>query len=203
MENKTNVRKNESKTAEPKKKKLKEINVLGIIIPVITLAALLLFFLNWGLVHNVGMNDGAGGTEVEFSGISALIALITNNFEGTAPILKNIAVPFYYYAKEFVVIISALTAVAFVILLAALIFQLADVFADKTALRAVSSVAMFIAGLVLAGCFIVALLMSQSDILPVYCQGNPDCSIQSYAVFPAIVAIIGAVVNLVYTVKKM
>ena len=55
--------------------------------------------------------------------------------------------------------------------------------------------------LLLVGSLISSLALNGSQILPVYCSGNPACSIRSDAYFPLIAAFAALTVAIVAAVK--
>ena len=55
--------------------------------------------------------------------------------------------------------------------------------------------------LLLVGSLISSLALNSSQILPVYCSGNPACSIRSDAYFPLLAAIAMLTVAIVAAVK--
>jgi len=184
--------------AKTKKRFDKGIDIFGIIIAAVTLGTILLFFIRFGLVYNTEV-----GAEVKFTGFSAMIAALSRNYESAEKIYGDIAVPFYYYAKRYMIILSILAAVAFFMLLISLILRVFDIFFDKTAIRYIATLLTLLASFALIACFVAALLMKNGDILTTYCQNNPNCSIRSYAIIPAITALVGAIAGFIHLVKKI
>ncbi len=130
-------------------------------------------------IHNSGMTDN-GGREVTVGGIALLRALFSDNF--TSAEYDNLAVPFYYYAQAWC---RPLAVFAFLAVLAAALSAVVSVVALVSAgkkeylLSWFSLIGTALSFLMTAATFIIAVSMSGSQILPVYCSGNPQCSIRS------------------------
>ena len=168
--------------------------------PIICLAIsvliLLLFLVNFAEVFNTDY-----GAEVKISGFNTFFAAITGQYTSEQAIFGNMAVPFNYYAESYVHTLGILTLIAMVLTLANLAVQIVAVSIKKSALNVAACVIGAVQTAVLIACFIVALSMKDAKILSVYCSGNPKCSIRSFAIIPAIFALIGAVVSGIATVK--
>lgn len=157
-------------------------------------------------VHNTSMTED-GGREVAVGGAAFLKALFTGNFSSADAGYDDIAVPFYYYAKDWcqpVAILTLLTVVFSALTLA--LSAVAAVFAIWkkeylfTCFTLLSSLFMTVFAI---AAFAMALGMSGSQILPVYCQGNPACSIQSDAIGTVIVSVLALGGNLFAFFKFM
>lgn len=168
--------------------------------PIICLAIsvliLLLFLVNFAEVFNTDY-----GAEVKISGFNTFFAAITGQYTSEQAIFGNMAVPFNYYAESYVHTLGILTFIAMVLTIANLAVQIVAVSIKKSALNVAACVIGAVQTAVLIACFIVALSMKDAKILSVYCSGNPKCSIRSFAIIPAIFALIGAVVSGIATVK--
>ena len=167
----------------------------------ISVLFLMLFLLDFGYIYNTGMNSGKGGIEVHFSGFNAFFAMITGGYSSADKIYGDIAVPFYYYAKDHTVIICVFSFIAILFTVSDIVVSVLNVALKKPFLSVVSlclKTLTFISALV---AFIAALAMANSQILPVYCSGNPACSIKSLAIIPAIIAAIGAAISAIASVK--
>lgn len=168
--------------------------------PIICLAIsvliLLLFLVNFAEVFNTDV-----GAEVKISGFNTFFAAITGQYTSEQAIFGNMAVPFNYYAESYVHTLGILTLMAMILTLANLAVQIVAVSIKKSALNVAACAIGAVQTAVLIACFIIALSMKDAKILSVYCSGNPKCSIRSFAIIPAIFALIGAVVSGIATVK--
>lgn len=174
-------------------KKLNLYTYLGIgLIAVIVLT----FFVKWAGIYNTDIKD----YEVSFSGFNALFAAFSGNYSSADKTYGDIAVPFYYYAAKYCKTLGALTIVSAITLLPALASQILTLAIKKQFLNVVSAALLVIEAIVLIATFATALSMSGSDILPIYCSGNPACSIKSYAIVPAIAALGAAVPHVIASV---
>ena len=190
----------EIKKRENKKAYDKQIR-WQVLYPVITLAAMLvtalLFSLNWVSVYNTDMV----GNEVEVTGLNCLIALITDGFSSTAEGVGDMAVPFYYYAKGECETLSLVTLLSAITLALTVVLLLVEIYGKKHSLAAINAALSLITAVLLVVAYAVALSMQGGKILPIYCGGNPACSIRSMAIIPAIVGFIGAAVGLLGAVN--
>ena len=158
--------------------------------------ALLLMFTAFAEVYNTDIN----GPEVKVSGFSFAIAGITRQFSSAASVYGDIAVPFYYYAESYTVNLATMALIAFVLLAAGIVMQvLARV--KGAQLNIAAAAVSILAAVLFFVCLGIANSMTGSDILPYYCSSNPACSIRSYAVFPAILALLAAGFNIFAVVK--
>ena len=172
--------------------KIKALNLYYRTAALALVAALLLFFLSWGYIYNTDI----AGAEVSFRGWAALAGALTQNFTTMGGIYQDLAVPFYYYAPGYTTAAAWLTLVAFIALAAGLVIQCLLLFmkAHKTALA--GAILNAVTGIGLIAVHLVVLSMKNSDILPIYCSGNPACSIRSYALHAGLIAIAASGINL-------
>ena len=157
------------------------------------LLALALFLVPWAEIYNTDI----AGVEVTTHGFSFLAAAITRSFTSTAAIYKDLAVPFYYYAQSWCISIAWATLAAFLGLLVGLIAQVLTVTIKAYACSLICAIGGILGSIGLLIAFILGRSMSTSDILPIYCSGNPACSIHSYAFVPAIPLLIAGVLGLI------
>ena len=158
---------------------------------VILLAVLLLtFFFGWCYIFNTEV-----GVEIGANGWNFICMSFCWNFKSSAPIFGGIAVPFYYYAKYQTIILQILTTVMFYITLTLVGLSILNIKKHSIGLTKIIVALSVFNSLLLLGCFIVALTMNNSRILPKYCSGNPDCSIHSLAIFPFLVSIVILISN--------
>lgn len=137
-------------------------------------------------IHNTGLREN-GGREVAVSGAAFLKALFTGNFSSPDAGYDDLAVPFHYYAGAWCtpaavfvllfVLFAAMTLLLSGLGLFAVLkkrdFRLCLFTLGASALSLLSSTALYA----------ICLSMKNSRILPIYCSGNPACSIQSDLLF--------------------
>ena len=151
--------------------------------------AVLTFFVKWAGIYNTDIKD----YEVSFSGFNTLFAAFSGNYSSADKAYGDIAVPFYYYAAKYIKTLGVFTVISAIMLLPVLASQILTLALKKQFFNVVSAALLVIEAGVLIAAFITALSMSGSDILPIYCSGNPACSIKSFAIIPAIAALGAAV----------
>lgn len=175
------------------KKNVNKILPFYIVSAVICVITLLFYFLNWTYIYNYGI---AQKVEVGASGFSFSIAAVTGKYSSTDKVYGNLAVPFYYYAKSYCEKIGVFTILSLVFIIASAGVSFAVFFTKKQWL-ALISIGLCVAGAaMLFVSFGIALSMKNSRILPVYCGGNPKCSIRSLTIIPALIALCGAAVEI-------
>lgn len=155
----------------------KKILPLYIIAMVIGAAALLFYFFTWAAVDNT-----AYGIEVKVSGFSFAIATLTGKFSATGGVYGDVGVPFYYYAESQTVVVGILASVSLIAAIVSLGLVVATFAAKKHKLAYASAPLAILSAIAAFAAFFVALSMNDSQILPIYCSGNPKCSIVSYAI---------------------
>lgn len=161
-------------------RKLTPYTIVSVCLAAITL---LCFFFDWAQVYNLD-----AGVEVHVSGFSFMLASLTGAFTSEAPIYGNLSVPFNYYAEGYCIAMGVLTLLAVLALAAIIVLLIIGAAKRKYRLWLANAVLSAVAVVLLTACFAVGLAMNGSDILPIYCSGNPACSIRSYAVISVIAA---------------
>lgn len=160
--------------------------------------AIVCYLFNWVYIYNT-----ASGIEVKVSGFSFLISAITGKYTDASKIYGDIAVPFFYYAETYckqVGILTLITAIVHILALASCIILVAT---KKHMLSFVSSVLSLVCSVLLFVVFVCCLSMKNSEILPVYCSGNPNCFIRSLVIISAITVFCGAVLQIIALVKTL
>lgn len=175
----------------------RKLNPLGWIAVAAIGLTLIFFFLNWMEIYNTDIP----GTEVTVNGWAAFAAGLTNNFSQMGGVYGDIAVPFYYYAPDWTLKVARFTLVVLPLLLISLAGQIFAGVKKNLTLNVATAALNLIAGVLLLLCFTTAVSMSGSDILPIYCQSNPACSIRSFAILPALLMLGAAAVNVVVALK--
>ena len=157
---------------------------------VIASAAAICYFLNWVYVYNSDY-----GIEVKASGFSFIAAALSGKYSSADKIYGDLAMPFYYYAKNSSGTLGTVTLVSFIVNIASVIVL---VVVRLTKLQELSALSIFlgvVSSVLLSAAFIIALGMKNDRILSGYCGGNPKCTIGSSAVLPALLAICGTAVQ--------
>lgn len=190
----------EIKKRENKKlyeKQAKALVFYPVVMLIAALITLLLYSANWAAIYN----SDIGGNEVSITGFNCLAALITDGFTSTDKSVGDMAVPFYYYAKAECESLSLATLVSLVILALSVILICVTAVTKKHNLFAVGSAALITEAIALIVVYCIALGLKDGKILPVYCGGNPACSISSMALIPAFISLAGAVAGIMGAVK--
>ena len=149
------------------------------------------FFFGWCYVYNTDY-----GVEVNCSGWNFICMSFCWNFKSTNKVFGDMAVPFYYYAKYYVIVLEIMTTVIFYLTLALVALAILNL---KKVSRKVTSIFMVVSiaySVVLLAAFVTALTMNGSRILPKYCSGNPACSIQSLIIFPFLLSVAIMIINI-------
>ena len=204
MANKENREKNRQSSLRQKNeqnfqlvcKKLLPFSPIAIGVIVFTL---LLFFVPWTNIYNTDIY----GSEVSVSGWSYLIASITGHYASVSSVYGDLAVPFYYYAESYVVSLGTWTLLAGIALILSLAVQIVATARKSPVLHIPSAVLSILAAVFLIIAFASALSMKNSDILPIFCSGNPACSIRSSAIAPALFAIGAAVLSIFASIRYL
>ncbi len=173
-------------------KNLKWFTLLGFILNIITLFT---FFINWSSVYNTTIS----GNEVTVNGFQYFLACISGDFKN--PSYGDIAIPFYYYAKDITETLGIFTVISVFLLIISIISALFVFIRKKTILNVIPSVLSILTGAFTIVCFALALSMSGTKILSTYCGGNPACSIRSYAIVPAIFCLFAGGIYAITAIK--
>ena len=162
----------------------------------LSILLLALFFCDLSYIHNTDV-----GREVSVSVWSYALATVSGSFSSPAAVFGDIAVPFYYYAETGTVLTGILSLVLVIAALALAVLSAVVFLRRKYDLLPLLLFAAGVTVLLLVGSLISSLALNSSQILPVYCSGNPACSIRSDAYFPLIAAIAMLTVAIVAAVK--
>lgn len=111
------------------------------------------------------------------------------------------AVPFFYYAEAYCKTLASLTTITFFLTLLSIVVAIVIIKTKKMQVHFLAAIVNIILIILYICCFIQGLAMKNSKILPIYCSGNTACSIQSFAIIPAIISF-GAVVISVFALIK-
>lgn len=181
---------------EQYKHALSRLSPLLLSVFLLSILLLALFFCDLSYIHNTDV-----GREVSVSVWSYALATVSGSFSSPAAVFGDIAVPFYYYAETGTVLTGILSLVLVIAALALTVLSAIVLFRRKYDLLPLLIFAAGVTVLLLVGSLISSLALNSSQILPVYCSGNPACSIRSDAYFPLIAAIAVLTVAIVAAVK--
>ena len=179
---------------EQYKHALSRLSPLLLSVFLLSILLLALFFCDLSYIHNTDV-----GREVSVSFWSYALATVSGNF--SSPAAGDIAVPFYYYAETGTVLTGILSLVLVIAALALAVLSAVVFLRRKYDLLPLLLFAAGVTVLLLVGSLISSLALNSSQILPVYCSGNPACSIRSDAYFPLIAAFAALTVAIVAAVK--
>ncbi len=196
-----NKKQREINIREEKERKYKQAIKRHRLFPAIGLAVtvmvILLFLVDFGAVYNSDM----GKNEVKISGYNCVVAGICGNYDGTEKSIGDMAVPFNYYAHDYVKPMSIITAFAFFVVLLVAVLQIAMTATNRHGLAIPTAALSLVAAGLLIAAFAIGTSIRSSRILPVYCGGNPVCSIHSHAIFPALFALGNVATSILAFVK--
>ncbi len=181
---------------EQYKHALSRLSPLLLSVFLLSILLLALFFCDLSYIHNTDV-----GREVSVSVWSYALATVSGSFSSPAAVFGDIAVPFYYYAETGTVLTGILSLVLVIAALALAVLSAVVFLRRKYDLLPLLLFAAGVTVLLLVGSLISSLALNSSQILPVYCSGNPACSIRSDAYFPLIAAIAVLTVAIVAAVK--
>ena len=181
---------------EQYKHALSRLSPLLLSVFLLSILLLALFFCDLSYIHNTDV-----GREVSVSVWSYALATVSGSFSSPAAVFGDIAVPFYYYAETGTVLTGILSLVLVIAALALAVLSAVVFRRRKYDLLPLLLFAAGVTVLLLVGSLISSLALNSSQILPVYCSGNPACSIRSDAYFPLIAALAVLSVAIVAAVK--
>lgn len=181
---------------EQYKHALSRLSPLILSVFLLSILLLALFFCDLSYIHNTDV-----GREVSVSVWSYALATVSGSFSSPAAVFGDIAVPFYYYAETGTVLTGILSLVLVIAALALAVLSAVVFLKRKYDLLPLLLFAAGVTVLLLVGSLISSLALNGSQILPVYCSGNPACSIRSDAYFPLLAAIAVLIVAIVAAVK--
>lgn len=181
---------------EQYKHALSRLSPLLLSVFLLSILLLALFFCDLSYIHNTDV-----GREVSVSVWSYALATVSGSFSSPAAVFGDIAVPFYYYAETGTVLTGILSLVLVIAALALAVLSAVVFLRRKYDLLPLLLFAAGVTVLLLVGSLISSLALNGSQILPIYCSGNPACSIRSDAYFPLIAALAVLSVAIVAAVK--
>ena len=179
----------------------KHLFIFPIIAAVLTLLALLPFFSDFAEIYNVdnvGTTDGP--IEIAVKGWKFFAAGMTGDY--TTPDLEKVNAldTFYYYAPGYCEAIAIVSIFTVVIIAICVALQVVTAIKKMHKLNLITAVLSFIAAVLMIVCYAEGVGMADV-IIPTYCNGNPACSLKSYAIISAIILLGSTAVSAVPTVK--
>lgn len=159
------------------------------------IAALMLFFVNWMEIYNVDIP----GVEISVSGFSAAICGITGTYTMPEGIYGMMAA-FYYWAPEQCGPVGITALIALCAVVVSLVLLIVAGLKKKHALDAPAAVLALVSCVMMVMGFVFAKAMTE-PLISGYCSGNPACSVRSYALIPAALALVAAAVSGIAAVK--
>lgn len=142
------------------------------------------FFFEWVYVYNRSY-----GTEVKVSGWSFIAAALSGKYSSADKVYGDLAAPFYYYAKAYCKPLGVLSLLSMIFIVAVIVVQILSYAFKNFYLSCAAAVSALVPLVLLSVSLGIALAMKNSNILPIYCSGNPECSIRSSIFFPLAVAL--------------
>jgi len=192
MADKVKKQQTEETSIESKKKTSAQSGI------VIAILLVLCYFFGFSYVWNTSY-----GSEASVNGWNYIWACVTWNFKGTSVLYgKGLAVPFNYYAKYYVRVLSVATTVTFVLLIIYIALTVFNVIKFRKKLEITQTVLLYALAAGFLVCIVTALTMNGSKILPGYCNNNPECSIATLTFFPFFVSLISAISHNVFIYKN-
>lgn len=191
MVNKSNEQKTVKQFSEEEK-----INLYKGLTLILLGLMLIFFFFGWCYVYNTDY-----GVEANCNGWNFICMSFSWNFKSTNKAFGDMAVPFYYYAKYYVIVLEIMTTVIFYLTLALIVLGAINIKKNSKKIATIFMIVSIVNSVILLAAFITALTMNGSKILPRYCSGNPACSIQSLIIFPFLLSVSIMVLNIVLRKK--
>ncbi len=190
------MKQNDKKQLTSSQEKKKICAESGVIVAV---ALLLCYFFGFSYVYNTEY-----GVEAGVNGWNYIFACFSWTFKSSASIYGDgLAVPFNYYAKYFVRVLSVATTVSFVTILAFTVLTVLNIVKFNKKIEIASMIILYVIAFIFLVCIVTALAMNGSDILPIYCSGNPKCSIATLTFIPFFVSLIAAISHSVFIRKSL
>ena len=181
---------------EQYKHALSRLSPLLLSVFLLSILLLALFFCDLSYIHNTDV-----GREVSVSVWSYALATVSGSFSSPAAVFGDIAVPFYYYAETGTVLTGILSLVLVIAALALAVLSAVIFLRRKYDLLPLLLFAAGVTVLLLVGSLISSLALNSSQILPVYCSGNPACSIRSDGWFPLLSGVAALTLSVIAAIR--
>ncbi len=159
---------------------------------------LLLCFLPFVGIYNTDIP----GIEIQVNGWNALFCGLSGNYTATGALYGNMDI-FNYYAADACHGLGLWGMIAMLVLVVAFAVTLAAAIGKQPVL-CICAFVLDLAGFVfLVLAYRSGMAVAQSNIIEVYCQSNPACSVESYATIPAVLMIANIVLHGIAAVKAL
>ena len=183
----------QARALRAKKQKILLFPKIAAAVNAVVLAACFLPFLG---IYNTDIQ----GIEIQVNGWNALFCGLSGQYTSTGALYGNMDI-FNYYATDACHSLGLWGMIAMLLLVVLFAVTLATVFGKQPVL-CVPAFALSLLGFVfLVLAYRSGMAVAQSNIIEVYCQSNPACSVESYATIPAVLLLGCVVLNLIATVK--
>ena len=187
-----------TKQARALRAKKQKILIFSKIGSAINVVVLLLCFLPFVGIYNTDMP----GIEIQVNGWNALFCGLSGNYTATGAIYGNMDI-FNYYAEEACHGLGLWGMIAMLVLVAALAVTLAAAIGKQPVLCVCAFVLNLAGFVLLILAYRSGMAVAQSNIIEVYCQNNPACSVESYATIPAVLMLVCTVLHGIAAVKAL
>ncbi len=193
MAKETTLTKKQARAYEGKLKALGKFPkiAIGVFVVLFVLA-----FLPWLCIYNTDIP----GAEILVNGWNAFFCGITGKLSTPGGLFGNMDT-FNYFAASACAPLALYGMIAYLCFIVSCALELVLIFTKKHLLNCVAAVTT-LGGIVftILG-YTAAMSVNQSNILVEYCQSNPACSVESYAIFTAVLAAVALVLNLIAGIK--
>lgn len=173
------------------------VSIFGVTFLVSLIALIITLSADVVYIHNTGMSENHG-REVWVGGVAFIKALFSGKYSSTE--YDNLAVPFYYYAKEYcppTAIFTFLTVIsaAFTTLVSAgaLLYALLKKDYPFSWFTLIGSTLTAVLTIIT---YAFAVSMTNGNILSGYCNNNPACSIRSDLIWCVVISVLTLAANI-------
>lgn len=187
-----------TKQARALRAKKQKILIFPKIGSAVHVVVLLLCFLPFVGIYNTDMP----GIEIQVNGWNALFCGLTGNYTATGALYGNMDI-FNYYAANACHSLGIFGMIAMLVLIVAFAVTLAAAIGKQPMLCLCAFVLDLAAVVLLILAYRSGMAVAQSNIIEVYCQSNPACSVESYATLPAVLMLACVVLQGVAAVKAL
>ena len=169
-----------------------KINLYRGMILVLLGLMLIFFFFGWCYVYNTKY-----GVEVSCNGWNFICMSFCWDFKSPNKIFGDMAVPFFHFAKYYVIVLEIMTTIIFYLTLIMIALACFNLKKPRRIITTIFMIVSIIYSVTLLAAFITALTMNGSKILSGYCSNNPACSVNSLIIFPFLLSIVIMIINIV------
>ncbi len=187
-----------TKQARALRAKKQKILIFPKIGSAVHVVVLLLCFLPFVGIYNTDMP----GIEIQVNGWNALFCGLTGNYTATGALYGNMDI-FNYYAADACHSLGIFGMIAMLVLIVAFAVTLAAAIGKQPMLCLCAFVLDLAAVVLLILAYRSGMAVAQSNIIEVYCQSNPACSVESYATLPAVLMLACVVLQGIAAVKAL